>query len=293
MCYYKHCSQEEKEIIMEEYEEYLQILKDKSPKTQQLYQVYLEQFFKHFNIVSVEDIGKLKSKNFVEFRDSVSGGITTKNLSLTIIKVFMNFLAERKYISNMEEIRIVKRIKQPKKVTKILTDDEKKRLLDAAKYLDVKTILAMMIYGGLRRDEIVKLKKSDYQDGRILINGKGNRQRRIKVFPMVRELLDEYLANRKDDCDALFVAHRSIGGVVHSLTGQAVWQQVRSTCERAGIDPHLCHPHLLRHNFASGLINSGTNMILVRDLMGHSSIATTELYSHSQSSVLDDVIDSQ
>ena len=278
---------------MNEYNEYLDVLKDKSPKTQIVYKTYLELFFKHFSVVTVKDIGKLKAKDFVEFRDSVNGGVTTKNLAVTIIKVFMSFLSERKYITNMEEIRIVRRLKQPKRVTRILTDDEKKHLISSAKYLDVKTIIAMMIYNGLRRDEIVKLKKSDYRDGKILINGKGNRQRRMKVFPMVRDLLDQYLAKRKDDCDFLFVAHRSIGGVVHGISGQAVWNQVRSTCERADIDPKMVHPHLLRHGFASGLINSGANTILVRDLMGHSSVATTELYAHSQSSVLDDLIDSQ
>ena len=115
----------------------------------------------------------------------------------------------------------------------------------------------------------------------------------MKVFPIVKELLDEYLSKRKDTCDALFVAHRSIGGVVHSITGQSVWAQVKSTCVRAGLDPSAVHPHLLRHGFASGLINSGANMLLVRDLMGHSNLSTTELYAHSQSSVLDELIDSQ
>jgi integrase/recombinase XerD len=110
---------------------------------------------------------------------------------------------------------------------------------------------------------------------------------------MVRELLDEYLAKRRDDCEYLFVAHRSKGGIYHGLTGQAIWQQVKSTCVRAGLDPQAVHPHLLRHGFASGLINSGANMLLVRDLMGHSNLSTTELYSHSQSSVLDELIDSQ
>ena len=159
--------------MFDEYQEYLQILEDKSEKTQLVYKTYLELFFKHFNITSVDDINKLKAKNFVEFRHSVSGGITTKNLSMTVLKIFMNFLAKRKYISNMEEIRIVERLKADKKVTKILTDDEKKRLIAAAKYLDVKTILSMMIYDGLRRDEIVKLKRSDYDGMHIIINGKG------------------------------------------------------------------------------------------------------------------------
>ena len=279
--------------MFEEYEEYLQILQDKSEKTQLVYKKYLELFFSHFNIVSVEDINKLKAKNFVEFRHYVNGGNSTKNLSMTVIKVFMNFLSKRRYITNMEEVRIVEHLKADKKVTKILTDDEKKRLISAAKYLDVKTILSMMIYDGLRRDEIVKLKKSDYADGKILINGKGNRQRRMKVFPAVRELLDEYLAGRKDDCEYLFVAHRSKGGISHGLTGQAIFTQVKSTCVRAGLDPQAVHPHLLRHGFASGLINSGANMLLVRDLMGHSNLSTTELYAHSQSSVLDELIDSQ
>ncbi len=278
---------------MDEYTEYLDILKDKSPKTQSVYRTYLELFFKHFNIVIVKDIGKLKAKDFVEFRDFVTGGVSTKNLALQVVKIFMGFLAERKYIKNMEEVRMIKNLKQPKKVGRFLNDEEKTKLIDAAKYADVKAILAMMIYGGLRRDEIVKLKKSDYVDGHITIHGKGNKERRMKVFPMVKELVDTYLAKRKDDCDYLFVAHRSIGGTVHGLTGQAIWTQVKSTCIRAGIDPSLVHPHTLRHTFISSLVNNGVNMVLVRDLAGHSSIATTERYSHSQSSVLDSIIDSQ
>ena len=291
--YYNKQGQRKEDAMFNEYNEYLQILKDKSPKTQLVYRTYLELLFKHFNIAIIDDINKLKAKDFVDFRDFVNGNATTKNLAIQVIKIFMNFLAERKYITNIEEIRIIKRLKQPKRVGKFLTDEFKKKLIDAAKYADVRAILTLMIYGGLRRDEIVKLKKSDYVDGHITINGKGNRQRRIKVFPLAKEYLDKYLAGRKDDSEYLFVAHRSIGGVYHGLTGQSIWNQVRATCIRAGIDPKMVWPHLLRHTFASGLINSGTNMILVRDLMGHSSIATTELYSHSQSSVLDDVIDSQ
>jgi site-specific recombinase XerD len=278
---------------MDEYTEYLAILKDKSIKTQIVYKTYLELFFKHFNIVTAKDIDNLKAKNFVEFRDSVNGGVTTKNLAFQVVKIFMNFLGERKYVKNLEEARMIKNLKGPKKVGRFLNDEEKNKLIAAAKYSDVKAILAMMIYGGLRRDEIVKLKKEDYVEGHITIHGKGNKERRMKVFPMVKELVDDYLAKRKDNCEYLFVAHRSIGGVVHGLTGQSIWSQVKATCIRAGIDPKLCHPHTLRHTFISSLVNNGVNMVLVRDLAGHSSISTTERYSHSQSSVLDSIIDSQ
>ena len=278
---------------MNEYTEYLQILKDKSPKTQITYKTYLELFFKYFNIETIKDVNNLKAKNFVDFRDSINGGVSTKNLGLQVIKIFMGFLAERKYIKNLEEIRMIKNLRQAKKIGRFLNDEEKIKLIAAAKYADVKAILAMMIYGGLRRDEIVKLKKEDYVDGHITIHGKGNKERRMKVFPMVKELVDAYLAGRKDSCEYLFVAHRSIGGVSHGLSGQSIWAQVKATCIRAGIDPKLVHPHTLRHTFISSLVNNGVNMVLIRDLAGHSSVSTTERYSHSQSSVLDSIIDSQ
>ncbi len=278
---------------MDAYNEYLEVLKNKSPKTVLVYTRYLEIFLKELNISSTKDIENLETKQLRFFRDSINGGESTKNLVVRIVKAFLNFLYSNEYIKNTSNIDRLETLKEPKKIKRFLTSEEKKSLIEHAKYSDVKAMLSLLVYEGLRRDEAVNLKKSDYENGYILINGKGNRQRRMKVNPVAKGYLDEYLSGRKDDCEYLFVSHRSHDGKFHKITGESVRIQVKTTCERAGIDPTNISPHSLRHTFISGLVNDGINMIHIRDLAGHSSSATTERYSHTQSDALDHIIDSQ
>lgn len=281
------------EKAMKEYDEYLEVLKNKSPKTLLIYSRYLNMFLDRFNIKFINDIKKIETKQLRSFRDEIAGNESTKNLAMRIIKAFYNFLYRNEYIETINGIGRLETLKEPKKVKRFLTGEEKVQLIKAGKYADVRAMLALLVYEGLRRDEAVNLKKSDYENGYILINGKGNRQRRMKMNPVAKGYLDEYLSKRTDDCEYLFVSHRSHDGKFHKISGESVRIQVKTTCERAGIDPVNISPHTLRHTFISGLVNDGINMIHIRDLAGHSSSATTERYSHTQSDALDYIIDSQ
>lgn len=279
---------------MDAYNEYLEVLKTKSPKTFLIYTHYLEIFLKEFKILSPKDIEKIETSQLLHFRDNIiSGGSSTKNLAIRIILAYINFLYDNKKIHSKENIEQLKKLKEPKTVKRFLTDEEKARLIATAKYKDVRAMMALLAYEGLRRDEAINLKKSDYKDEHIIVTGKGNRQRRMKLHPLVKKLLDEYIQSRKDDCEYLFVAHRSKDEKVHGITGESVRIQVKTSCQRAGIDPKDVHPHTLRHTFASSLLSDGVSTINVRDLLGHSSVSTTELYAHTQQKNLDDIVTSQ
>jgi len=278
---------------MIEYTEYLDTLKNKSPKTLLLYKRYLDIFIEKFKINSPKEIEKLERKQLASFRDSINGSESTKNLIKRILKAFFNFLYENDYIKNTNNIDRLDTLTEPQVVKRFLTEDEKILLINSAKYSDVKAMIALLIFHGLRRGEAVNLKRVDYNGKYLHINRKRQHQDRIKLHPIVKQLLDIYLQKRKDDCEYLFVAHRSKDGKVHGITGESVRVQVKTTCERAGIDPSDIHPHTLRHTFASTLLNDGHSTIVVRDLMGHSSATTTERYAHTQKTYLDSIVASQ
>jgi len=144
--------------------------------------------------------------------------------------------------------------------------------------------LVELLYAtGLRVSELVGLKTSAVEKGRelLLVRGKGGRERMVPISPRARNALELWLKLRRGKAgpkadDRIFPSHGRSG----HLSRQHFALELKALAARAGLDPELVHPHVLRHAFATHLVNAGADLISVQQMLGHADIATTQIYTH-------------
>ena len=154
-----------------------------------------------------------------------------------------------------------------------------------------RAIMELFYSSGLRLAELVGLDVSDIQtaDGLLEITGKGGKARRVPVGRMAREAIDAWLAVRSQLAisgePALFVSQRG-----SRLSARSVEARLRQRAIEQGVPQHV-HPHMLRHSFASHLLESSGDLRAVQDLLGHADISTTQIYTHLDFQHLAEVYD--
>lgn len=154
-----------------------------------------------------------------------------------------------------------------------------------------RAIMELFYSSGLRLAELVSLNVTDTQgsDGLLQVTGKGNKMRRLPVGRFAREALETWLAVRrqlaKPGEGALFVSQR--GG---RLSPRAVEARLRQRAIEQGMPRHV-HPHMLRHSFASHILESSGDLRAVQELLGHADISTTQIYTHLDFQHLAEVYD--
>lgn len=141
--------------------------------------------------------------------------------------------------------------------------------------------MVFLLYAtGMRVSELVELKvrQVDTEEGLIRVKGKGGKERVIPFAPIAGEYLIEYIQNGRlqlgDPSEALFCNHRG-----KAITRQAFWLLLKELAHLAEV-PHTLSPHVLRHSFATHLLQSGINLRTLQGLLGHSDLSTTQIYTH-------------
>ena len=171
--------------------------------------------------------------------------------------------------------------KKNKTLPSILTIEEVKKLIDATTNIKHKLIIKLLYGCGLRVSEIRNLKKEDVHFIEDLIKirlAKGKKDRFVKIPNSIKQELEDF--SRVITGDYLFGSNR--GGKLTTATIQAV---VKNVAKKAGIKKRV-YPHLLRHSFATHLLESGTDLRIIQKLLGHSDIKTTQIYTQiSQASI--------
>ena len=145
-----------------------------------------------------------------------------------------------------------------------------------------RAILEMFYAAGLRLSELcrLRLEQVDFDEGFLRVTGKGNKTRVTRFGGKAREALDDYLANERGN----LVGKRTGSHVFLSVRGgplspDRVRQIVKERAKMAGIDRAI-HPHLLRHSFATHLLEGGADLRVIQELLGHADISTTQIYTH-------------
>jgi integrase/recombinase XerD len=158
---------------------------------------------------------------------------------------------------------------------------------ELARVVRFHALLEMLYATGMRVSELVSLPRNVLAgDPRVLtIKGKGGRERLVPLNPSARKALDRYLALGTDPADALapMLVTKWLfpsRGVEGHVTRQAFAQELKACAEAAGLDPERVSPHVLRHAFASHLLDRGADLRTVQQLLGHADISTTEIYTH-------------
>tara|TARA_Y100000034_G_C6875989_1_gene400622 strand:- start:976 stop:1779 length:804 start_codon:yes stop_codon:yes gene_type:complete len=211
-------------------------------------------------------------------KDYVQKNLKNKNPS----SVRRDLFAIKFFFENVLKMKIY--LPNPKKnntLPKILTIEEARKLIVSTSNIKHKLIMKLLYGCGLRVGEIINLKKYDFdfEEGLIHVRlAKGRKDRFVKIPNSISGDLSAYIKTLDDEI--LFPSNR--GGKLTTATVQAI---LKSSAKKAGIEKRV-YPHLLRHSFATHLLEQGTDLRIIQKLLGHSDIKTTQIYTQiSQASI--------
>jgi integrase/recombinase XerD len=203
-------------------------------------------------------------------------GVRTVGLHTAALRFFFCRTLKRAY--PVEEVPYPR---APRRLPIILTREEAIRLIDSASNLFHRAMLITMYSTGMRRAELCRLKVEDIDSTRMLIHirqGKGGKDRDVPLSPKVLETLREYWRWMKPKT-YLFPGTINGSRADKPITPKVLWESCREAAERAGITKAV-RPHLLRHSFATHLVEGGADLPTVQALLGHTDLKPTSIYLH-------------
>ena len=171
----------------------------------------------------------------------------------------------------------------PKRLPTILCADELRRLFDVVAHHPKHKALLLTLYGaGLRVSEAVGLEKGavDLEDRIVRVLGKGGKERLVPLGRPAAEAARRYLALGRPHLDRRFRPELFLNARGGPLTRAGAFLILRRLAEKAGLEPARVHPHLLRHSFATHLLEGGADLRSVQEMLGHADLGTTERYTH-------------
>jgi len=177
--------------------------------------------------------------------------------------------------------------RRPKPLPKTLSPGEVERLIDATAGVEPRALrdqaLVELLYGaGLRVSEAVGIHRGGVDlEGRLVrVLGKGGKERVVPIGRPAAEALRRYLARGRPFLDRRHRPELFLNARGGPLTRAGAFLILRRVAEKAGLDPTQVHPHLLRHSFATHLLEGGADLRSVQEMLGHADLSTTELYTH-------------
>jgi site-specific recombinase XerD len=287
-----------------QYLEYLEIEKNRSPKTLDNYGRYLDRFLSFAKVSKPEDLDEERVRMYRLYLNRLTDteGQTlkkiTQNYHIIALRNFLRYLAKRGIKSvSPEKIELGKA--EDRHVT-FLEHSELDRLLDAPKgpglnSLRDRAILRMLFSTGLRVSELCSLdrNKIDVKRGELSVLGKGRKIRLVFLSEDAKKYIADYLEKRTDVDEALFIRIPKNGQFSKEselrLTTRSVQRIVKKYAIMAGIMGKDVSPHTLRHSYATDLLRNGADIRSVQAMLGHSSVTTTQIYTHVTDSQLKDV----
>lgn len=160
-------------------------------------------------------------------------------------------------------------------VPEFLTSKEVAMLIDNACNLRTKLVISLLYSSGIRLSELISLNRGQIKDRRFTVIGKGGKARLCFIDERTESYLEEYLATRKDNNEALIISAIN----KDRLTSSTVQIIVGNAGKDTGFDKKI-HPHILRHSFATNLLQNGMDIRYISKLLGHASLHTTAIYTH-------------
>ena len=211
---------------------------------------------------------------------------TSVNADLSALRSFYKFALNRKLV-DCDPVHSVQGPKKQKPLPQFVKEKEIDELLDVEQWGDdyinvrARTIILLLYETGLRRSELVGLddKDVDFESHLLKVTGKRNKQRLVPFGEELKDALQSYIEVRNDtmvrNTSALFLNGRG-----ERITAMEVYRVVREQLKRV-TSMKKRSPHVLRHSFATALLNHHAGLESVRQLLGHESVATTEIYTHT------------
>ncbi|HET9850261.1 MAG TPA: site-specific tyrosine recombinase/integron integrase [Candidatus Saccharimonadales bacterium] len=275
--------------------EYLELEQNRSQKTIANYSHYLTRLSDFAGDINIADIDTdLIRKwrlwlNRLGTNTSAEMSKVTQNYHLIALRSFLKFCAKREWPAMAADKIELARTRRPQ-VT-FLTPEEVERLtaqpkIDSVSGLRDRAILELLFSSGLRISELVGLDRDHINLARreFMVRGKGQKDRPVFISPEAADWIEKYLQERQDNAKPLFIRYSGSkkidqSGNYQRLTARSIQRMVSRWARLAGITKHVS-PHTLRHSFATDLLMNGADLRSVQAMLGHSNIATTQIYTH-------------
>lgn len=282
------------EDLKNQFLEYVEIEKGRSLKTVENYDRYLRRFLEFSKITSPTELTESKIREFRLWLNRQPAGNRTdetlkkktQNYYLIALRAFLKYLVRIgvKTATPPERIELAK---VGDRSLDLINRDELDRLINAPEGEELpalrdKAILELLFSTGLRVSELCNLPRElDIRDDSISVRGKGDKVRVVFISDDARDAINKYLKKRTDVDDALFI---QLGKSAKNasdlrLTPRSVERLIRKYATVAGISKRVT-PHIIRHGFATDLLQNGADLRSVQALLGHANIATTQVYTH-------------
>jgi len=274
-----------KEIIINDYLEKLSdecLIRGFSKRTISTYSFFVGEYLKRFSELDFDlEIGdssllvsKEKLKDYVLWQiKSINRSEETIRLSLSSISFFAKVI-----LGVLDEVLddLIVRPKRKKKLPKVLSYEEIQKMIDVTINIKHRLVIKIIYSSGLRLNELRNLKRENLnlREGLITVrNGKGGKDRLTLVAKSLSDDLLEYLSKTSFSTKYLFEGRKG------KISAKTIQKIVSNAGEKAKLGKRV-HPHMLRHSFATHLLNNGTDIRIIQKLLGHSNLRTTQGYTY-------------
>ena len=278
-------------MLIDKFIDYLSLEKSYSPNTIHAYYKDLKDFEKfsksNFDNMNIEESNYPIIRSWIVEMVNSGNSNRTVNRKISSLKSFFKFLIKIDSIKTSPLDQHIP-LKQKKKIEVPFSKEEISSLLDSDYFPDSykgllqKTIITFFYFTGVRRIELIELKESnlDLKSGVVKVLGKRNKERIIPLLPKIKDLLEKYISERnnvipKIGYDLVFLSNKGF-----KLSEKYVYRTVVEYFKLVSSKTKKA-PHVLRHSFATHLINEGADINSVKELLGHASLSATQIYSHT------------
>lgn len=276
------------EIYVEAFMDYLKAEKGLSANSIYSYGEDLKKYTGYLKKQGMEDPKKITRKEITDFLFLLRKKVSPVSISrlLSTLRSFHKFLLREK-ITSADPSNLIETPKVDKKIPSFLILEEVEKILKAPDLKKIqgardKAILELMYAAGLRVSELAGLKVGDVNMdvGFVKCKGKGSKERIVPLGKSAERFLRKYINEarakllKKKTSVQLFLAQ---GG--RSLSRQSIWKMIKAMVKKSGVNKKTS-PHTLRHSFATHLLERGADLRSVQEMLGHTSITTTQIYTH-------------
>ncbi|WP_052257036.1 site-specific tyrosine recombinase XerD [Salinicoccus sp. YB14-2] len=275
------------DVYVDEYITFLKIEKGLSTASLNSYRQDLKHYSTYLADNEIRSIDKVDTEVLIQFiKFLTEKSLSPKTISRTqsTLRNFHQFLLNQNIIDMNPAIKLTA-VRGEKKLPEYLTIEEMEILLgtpdNSLAGIRDSTLMEVLYASGIRVSELISIKKADVNTemGFIRVSGKGSKERIVPITDFVAKKLNHYIIEvrpqllKSDDNEDLFITNRGRG-----FTRQGLWKTIKKYELLSGIRKNIT-PHTFRHSFATHLIENGADLRAVQEMLGHSDISTTQIYT--------------
>lgn len=270
---------------LEDYLKYLKYQKNYSMDTISSYETDIIEFI---NYIKIEEIDILKIEYddirlYLMYLNDKKNNSSTISRKISSLRSFYKYLVNNNYMI-MNPFSLVVLPKKERKLPRFFYYNELEELFQIPKLNTAlgqrdRLILEMLYATGVRVSELVNIKISDIGDGEIRVLGKGNKERIVRFGDYAESILDLYLKEGYKKINVYSSEYIFLNNNGKQLTTRGIRYILDQIIEKSTIDKKIS-PHMLRHSFATHMLNEGCDILTVQELLGHESLTATAIYTH-------------